>query len=288
MTVFVVAVFLALIATISLVLRKTPSEPSEAWDAYMATQPDGLANLFGVPARAVSANPIIKNVNEDSLEQLRGRLRLGGAFGGDLNIFISYQVVALLASAGLLAVSMLSVLPTFMRLVIAGLGVLIAMWPYSTVRTSAAKRAALLRRTLPDFAELLLMVLPSMSVPQAITFTASKLDGPVAVEMRELVRTLTTRSMPEQQAFELTAERLGTPEGRALVNALKVAYLDGAKAVDPIRAQVDALRAIQFQHQRAMAKKLPVTLVVNFAVHFMPMLFILAFLPVVFALSGIS
>ena len=287
MSVLIVGAFLALVAVAAVLLGRRGSEPGPAWDAYASTQPDGLAKLLGGPARAVSGSPYLRALDDSALEQLRGRLRLGGAFQGDVNVYVSYQAVALLTSAALLAVSMLTGLPTFFRLVIAGLAALIAMWPYSTVRNAASKRAAVLRKTLPDFAEVLLMVLPSMSVPQAITFTASKLDGPVSLEMSELVRTLATRSMPEPQAFDLTAERLGTPEGRAFVATLKVAYIDGARAVEPIRAQVDALRQVQFQHQRGMAKKLPVTMVVNFAVHFMPMLFILAFLPVVAALAGL-
>lgn len=286
MSVIFVGFLLVLLAAATLVISRGHGKPSEDWDEFLASNPDPLARALAAPAKAMSVSSTLRGINPESFENMEGRLKLGGAFYGNLTIFLAYQVVALLVAAGLLIVSMLDFVPMFFRVVIILSAIVVASWPYSTVSKVAKERENDIRIYLPEFAELLLMVLASMSVPQALSFTSSKLDGPIAVEMRELVRTLSTRTLPEEQAFELTANRLGTSEGRQFVSALKVAYIDGAKAVEPIRAQVNQLRALQFQRQRALAKKLPVGMVVTFAVHFMPLLFILAFLPVFYAMSG--
>jgi pilus assembly protein TadC len=282
----IVGAVLILIVAALLILGRGEEENTEEWDQYLDDELEGMERLFSGPARRISGSKLVKGVSPESLDVLNGRLKLGGAFGGSLNIFLAYQVTVTIIAAGLLAIAVLGGIPTFFTFVVGGLALTIVAWPQSHAKSAAKQRANDIRRYLPDFAELLLMVLPSMSVPQALGFTANKLDGPVAAEMRELVRSLTLRTMPEEQAFELTTRRLNTLEGRQFVSALKVAYLDGAKAVDPIRSQVDQLRSLQYQYQRAEAKKLPVKMVVSFAIHFMPLLFILAFLPVIFGLTG--
>ena len=189
------------------------------------------------------------------------------------------------------------------QICIAGTGILLALWPLNEVNSKAVKRGDAISDELPDFAELLVMVLPAMSVPQSLAFTAEHTSGIVSSEMRELVRTLSSRSMPEDEAFSLTAERLGTDDGRQFVDALRDAYLEGTKVVENILSQAETMRRVSFQRQRAAAKKLPmkltleqaiayidedelVKLTIMFAVHFMPLLFALAFLPVVFGLAG--
>lgn len=284
----VVGALLVVFAALALIVSRGEGKPSSTWDDYLDEKHEGLAALLAPVAKRLSTSRILKGVAPKSIEGLESKLNISGAFGGSLNIFLSYQLAVLLIGGAACIISMTPGLPGLFRLVLIGLGVILALWPYSTVKKIADQRANAIRTGLPDFAEVLLMVLSSMSVPQALNFTASRLDGAVAAEMRDLVQTLSMRSMPEDQAFDLAAARLGTTEGKQFVAALKIAYIDGAKAVEPIRAQVDSLRQIQFQHQRAVAKRLPVRMVVSFAIHFMPLLFILAFLPVFYSLSGVQ
>jgi pilus assembly protein TadC len=210
---------------------------------------------------------------------------MGGTFGGNLEIFFSIQLLTMLIGGAALSVVLLTDLPKFIEVALAGIGALLPVWPYNEANQKALKRSRRITMELPDFAELLIMVLPSMSIPQALSFTAEHVDGEVSIEMRNLVRTLVTHTMTDDEAFSYTASRLGTVEGRQFVDALRDAHLEGTRVVDSIKSQSESLRRISFQHRRAMAKQLPMKLTFIFALHFMPLLFALAFLPVVYGLG---
>lgn len=284
----VMLVFLVVIVVGALLLLRGREEPSEKWDTYQEESPDGLQRLLLPAARELSGTKAVRKLGPDQVEGLQQKLRIGNAFFGDLEVFFAYQLAAVIVAAMILTLTFLPSLPGLFRIVFILLAVIIVIWPYSTATKAAGERASAIRAELPDFAELTLMVLPSMSVPQSLSFTSGRLDGPVAFEMRELVKSLSTRTIPEDEAFDLAAERLGTVEGRQFVASLKTAYIDGTKSVSVIRAQVDNLRRIQFQEARAKAKRLPITMVVAFALHFMPLLFVLVFVPVAFSLSGVG
>ena len=132
------------------------------------------------------------------------------------------------------------------------------------------------------------MYMEALSVVQACRQTVIKVDGVVSAEIKELVTALNTRTMSESEAFSRCAARLQTLEGKEFVSALQAAVIDGTTAVRNVRSQVESLREIRYQRQRSVAKKLPTKLVVAFAVHFLPLIFILAGLPVVAALSGMN
>lgn len=282
----VIAAF-ALIAAGSYFLLRGKEPADSKWDDYVE-QSNGLQKLLGPAARELSGTKVARRFGPDQVEGLQQKLRIGNSFYGDVEVFVAYQMAAVLFAIMVLSLSFLPNLLPIFRAVLVLLAVILVVWPFSTVNKAASLRAAEIRRDLPDFAELTLMVLPSMSVPQSLTFTSSRLDGPVAFEMRELVKTLAMRTMSEDEAFDLTADRLGTVEARQFVASLKTAYIDGTKSVEVIRAQVDNLRKVQFQEARAKAKRLPITMVVAFAIHFMPLLFVLILVPVFAALSGVG
>lgn len=286
-TLLAVAVALVLVAVGIVFIFRGRDEADPKWDTYLG-EADGLQRILGPTARELSGTRLVRRVGPSQLEGLHQKLRVGNSFYGDVEVFVSYQVAAIFFALMVLGVSFLPNLPGFFRIVLILLAVILVLWPYSTAKKAADLRTAAIRKELPDFAELTLMVLPSMSVPQSLTFTASRLQGPVAFEMRELVKTLSMRTMSEDEAFDLTAERLGTVEARQFVSSLKTAYIDGTKSVEVIRAQVDNLRKVQFQEARAKAKRLPITMVVAFAIHFMPLLFVLVLIPVFAALSGVG
>lgn len=283
-----IPLFAMLVLGAALLLFRGRTTPDEKWDGYLDNDIDGLQKLLGPAAREISGTKAVQRLKADPIEGLQRKLRIGNAFFGDVEVFFAYQIAAFFAAALILALTFLPGLPGLFRIVFALLAVIIVVWPYSTVSKQAKERAQAITAELPDFAELTLMVLPSMSVPQSLSFTAGRLDGPVAFEMRELVKTLSMRTMSEDEAFDLTADRLGTVEARQFVASLKTAYVDGTKSVDVIRSQVDNLRKIQFQDARAKAKRLPISMVVAFAIHFMPLLFILVFIPVAASLSGVG
>jgi len=287
-----VGIVLVLLAAVALLSRgKTEPENQAAWDGYLNRRLESTERILGPMARSLGRSGAVARMAENGKgsEALRKTLELGGAFGGSLQIFWSMQLAALVAGAFAIAFSFLDGLGSGTRLVLVGVGGLVAAWPYNKARSDARRKTDIVLEQLPDFAELLLMTISSVSVPQALEFTADRVEGTVAADLRELVRMLNGGGRGrEEQVFAVTAARLGTAEGREFVSALKSSYLEGVGAAANIRAQVENLRMLKYQRQRGKAKRLPVTLVVTFAVHFMPLLFILSFLPVLGALAGLG
>jgi hypothetical protein len=241
-------------------------------------------------AKAFSRSGAVSRMARDGggPDSLRRQLELGGAFNGQAEIYYSMQLAALVTSACVLALAFLDGISPLNRFSLVGVGIIIAVWPYNKVRSAAKEKAARVLNELPEFADLLLMVVSSITVTNALGFTAERTTGFVSSEIKELVRMLNGVGRGrEAEAFAITAARLGTPEGREFIAALQAAYLEGTTAAASIKAQVENLRMLKFQQQRAKAKRLPVSLIVTFAVHFMPLLFILAFLPVLSSLAGL-
>jgi len=287
-----IGVLLLVIAAVALLLRgRSETAGEQEWDGYLSRKLESTERVLGPMARSLGRSGAVARMVESSKgpDAVRRNLELGGAFGGSLHVYYSMQLAALVVASVALAFSFLEGLEGLARVVLVGFGVAIAAWPYNKVKSDARKKADMVLDELPEFADILLMTISSVSVPQALNFTVERVDGAVAHEMRELVRMLNGSGRGrEEQVFALTASRLGTTEGREFVAALQSAYMEGTTAAANIRAQVENLRMLKYQQQRARAKRLPVSLVITFAVHFMPLLFVLAFLPVVVALSGLG
>lgn len=286
-----IGILLLLLSGVALLLRdKSPTIEDINWNNYLNSKLDSTERLLGPMARGLSHGGAIRRLAASGRtpDTLSRNLALGGAFGGNISIFYAMQLAACVVGSGMLAISFLGGVTQVYRLLLVGAGILITLWPYNKVRGAAKAKEAMLIDELPEFAELLVMVLTSMSITNALNFTVERSKGVVAMEFRELVRTLNSRAMPEEQAFSLTANRLGTPEGREFVGALQSAHLEGVTAVANIKAQAENLRMLKYQRDRGRAKRLPVSLVLTFAIHFMPLLFILAFLPVLSSLAGLG
>lgn len=264
---------------------------SAAWEEYGQ---DGertvVEKMFGPLSQRFASGPVVRNALKEpgAFESLSRDLRLGNSFGRSLEVYLSVQLVAIIA--GMLGViSSFEVSESFpqQRLVLIGAGLIVAYLPYYRVRLQASRKEEQMLTHLPRFADLLTMVLSSLSVPQAIAYAASRDEGPVAEEMSALVGILSSRALPDREAFERAADRMGTTYGRDFVNTLAAAYLEGTTSVDSIRKQTAALRTLQYQSRRSHAKKMPVRMVGVFAIHFLPLLLILSFLPVFSAFSSI-
>lgn len=265
-------------------------DPRE-WDSYLSKRTESTERILGPLARSLSRSGAVARMaaSQNGFDSLRRDLELGGAFNASLRVFYSMQMAALVVGTGLLSLAFLENLKPLTRISIVGIALLVSIWPYNRTRTAAQRKAKLVLDELPDFAELLLMTIASTSVPNALNFTVERTHGSIAHEMRELVKQLNGAGRGrEEETFAIAAARLGTPEGREFVGALKAAYIEGVGAAANIKSQVENLRMLKFQQQRARAKRLPVTLVITFAIHFMPLLFILAFLPVLGSLAGLG
>lgn len=286
----VIGIGIALIAIVIgsyIITRLEDRSSADSWDGYLQST-EGVIGFLGRAARPLASTKPVQRALE-STEQYRTmqrKLRLGGAFGGNAEIYFSIQFLAALVALACFATALFLDLGGLFKITFVLLGLVLLYWPLNEVNSKAAKRATEIAFELPDFAEMLIMVLPSMSVPQSLAFTTEHTTGIVAHEMRELVRTLSARVVSEDEAFNITAERLGTDDGRQFVDSLRDAYLEGTRVVDSVINLAESMRKVSFQNQRAVAKRLPLSLTIIFAVHFMPMLFALAFLPVVFGLTN--
>lgn len=282
----IASVLIALAVLSTLLNRKEDRSDSVAWGNYLGSSED-VARFVGRAARPLANTTAVKRTGESAAFRfLDARLKLGGAFAGSMEVFLSVQLFMLIIGSALLVTVILQPLPGVFAITLAGLGLIFPAWPLNEVVSRSNKKAAAIAEELPDFAELLVMVLPSMNVGQAILFTAEHTKGLVSREMRELARSLQARTIGENEAFDITAARLGTDDGRRFVDGLREAHLEGNRVVGNISSQAETMRRIAFQRQRAAAKKLPLRLTFIFAIHFMPMLFALAFLPVIAGLSG--
>lgn len=287
-----IGIILLLLAAVGLLSRGPHGSTTELeWDGYLNRRLESTERILGPMARSLARSGAVARIAETGKgsEQLRRLLELGGAFSGSLQIYWSMQLASIVIGSFAVAFAFLEGLSTGARVVLLAVGALVAAWPYNKARSDARRKTEIVLEQLPEFAELLLMTISSVSVPQALNFTADRVEGSVAADLRELVRMLNGAGRGrEEQVFAVTAARLGTTEGREFVAALRSAYLEGTTAAANIRAQVENLRMLRYQQQRGRAKRLPVTLVVTFALHFMPLLFILSFLPVIGALAGLG
>jgi Flp pilus assembly protein TadB len=282
-----IGILLSLATAVALLIRRGDGPGSDpAWGEF-ERDAEALDKVILRVARPLSGTLLVRQRGGGSATRsLEAMLKAGRTYGASLEIFISAAVACSLGAAGLLLLGLGLRFEGVNLLLCTGFASLLAAYPWNKVVSKARSRTAEINAALPDFIELLVMVLPSTSPLPALAFTADRADGPVASEIRALVRTVSSRGVAtDLEAFDMATERLATPEARTFVTTLKNAYLEGTPAIDSLVQQGEAMRRALFQRQRAQAKRMPTTLVIVFAMHFMPMLIVLALLPVVVGLG---
>lgn len=284
-------ILLTVIYTVALytLTRARVIKQENLWNTYARVPEEGVGRLLQPVARLFYGTKPANNLSKASRfnESLRKDLEFTGLFAASLEVYFAVQASALLVGMTVAALSYLGTGGTErILLLLPGLGFM--LWPWYKVRAKAKEKRETILRELPEFADILLMYMEALSVVQACRQAAGKTNGVVSLEMRELALALTTRTMSEGDAFDRCAARLGTLEGKEFVSALQSAVIDGTGAVRSVRSQVESLREIRYQQQRAAAKKLSVKLAVAFALHFLPLIFILAGIPVVASFGGVN
>ena len=281
----VVLVTLSIIFYVFNKIEDTTDE--ELWGQYLENS-SGIARMLASGGRPIASSKLVKDLNgTKTYKAIDNSVRMGNTFQSSVDIFVSVQIASLIIGIMFLLFALIAQPSTGIKLIILLLGIIIPLWPLAELITEAQKRSAMISIDLPEFAELLLMVAPSMSIPAALAFTSLRSKGIVGLEINELVKTLGTRTIPEPEAFKLTADRLATIDGRQFINILENGYLQGSRIIEPLTSLAEQMRRSEFQKRRAYAKKLPVKLIIIFATHFIPFLIGLAFLPVVYGFLGI-
>jgi Flp pilus assembly protein TadB len=246
----------------------------------------GLLKL-AVPVSATKAVQATKR--NSSLRALEERVRVSRAYGGSLEVFVSVQIVSLLVASAVFIVIAGLQLTGLPRLVGFFMAAILAVEPWRRVGRMAAQRTLEVNEDLPVFVDLFLMPVASgLSLESALRFTVDYTDGPVATQVRWLLDTLQARTLTDELAFREAGSRLGTPEAAAFFTALAQAHIEGSKVLDTLQKQAAALRIQSHQRRRARIKVIPVKMIVAFALHFLPLIFIVAFVPLLAGLQGVG
>jgi len=283
------AIALTFTATMGLLLFKD-REPNDTtdWDSYLGTV-TGINKVIGGIARPVSnTKTVVSFQGTRTYNSIKEKANLGQTFNSSVEIFISIQIASMLIGIVFLIIGFFGHFSFLIAAPFYILGMVLPIFPYNELISQARKRENIITSELPDFAELLLMVVSSMSIPAALSFTAERSTSLVGVEMQELVKVLTTRSLPEKEAFAITKLRLATPDAVQFLTILENGYVEGMRVAEQITNLAENMRRIDFQRKREYAKKLPVKLVIIFALHFIPLLMGLAFIPVIYGFLGLK
>lgn len=260
----------------------------EMWESAISNEKSAVGRILLQVARPVSRTTIIsKESSTPQWRALRRKLGAAGVFSSDVEIYLSVQTAAVMF--GMLGIAFTAVAPTgLMRLSGAMLSVGIAAYPWNLVSKGAARRTKSVLDDLPDFAELLQMPLAAgMGIPPALKFTAERLGGPVSAEVLRMLDVIRVNPSEESAAFVEAGERLAVPEARAFFVALLQSHTEGASVATNLSRQAELLRAAAYQRKRAELKRLPIKLVLIIGLHFLPVLFIIALLPVLSGLGGV-
>lgn len=270
--------------------NKSPSQAQAAFDRARVTEADGLSRFFLDASRPLAGLPVV-NDRESSLFQLvESKIyAAGGAYGGSPQVFMAVQTFAalvgmifmLLAFAGVTQ-KLLAVQGMFGLFVAMIPAILVTIFPWYSIDRRARVRQEQISAGLPEFAELLQMPLTAgQTIMAALEFTCQHTTGPVSEEAANVVLMSRTRKVPDAEAFAIAGKRLATPEAEAFFDALMQAHVEGSRVVETLSRQAEALRTAQYQRQREKLKKVPVKLIVIFAMFLLlPLLVLLGFVVV--------
>lgn len=260
-----------------------------AWEQALDGEKSAVLKSMMSLARPISALPQVHLKPETAAYRaLRRKLvGAGGAFGGSVEVFLSMQALSCLISAGALIAAIAAKSSGALLLGVFVVAVAFCALPYNKLANEFKKRSDAVSTGLPEFAEMLLMPVSSgYGVLPALDFTASRLDGPVAAEVRTMLHLLSSRVVSEQQAFIEAGERLGASAAATFFNTLYQSYVEGVKVADNIRGQAEQLRQQAYEATRAKLKALPNKLVIIMGLHLIPFLFAVVLLPTFTALSA--
>ena len=269
--------------------RSQTPEQIQAWEKAMGQEGSAVGRILQSLAVPVARLDALQGVLPSrQYRWLQSRLLAAEKFAGDVEIFLAVQAVAFFVASGMLVLGFLVGSPLSFALWLLSFGFL--AYPWNIVSKAAMKKSQEVAESLPEFAELLQMVIASgsMGLEAALGFTAERVDGPVSDEVRNMLLVIRNNPADEKAAYLLAGERLGTPEAKTFFSSILQAQLDGAKILENLQAQARGLRMTAYQRQRAEIKKMPVRLVVMFGIHLFPLLFVVALLPPLLSLSNLG
>jgi Flp pilus assembly protein TadB len=279
---------LGLIA-LSLLGRSQRNGDDAAWQAAHSTSV-GADKLLLAAARPFTQIPSIYGSHTSKQYRLlQGKLLAAGGkvYAGSVEVFLAVQVTAVFSALLLLAVAATFPEDRMRTWLLVLLSVSLVGWPYTQVNKAIKKRVAAVNADLPSFADLLQMPLAAgFSVLRAVAFTNDMMpEGHVKQIIAEMLAD--QQAGADRESFLVASEKIGTPEGKAFFTALMQAHLQGGKLSRNLEAQAETLREKAFELRREQVMKLPAKISVITAIHLMPMVLIVAMMPLILSIGDI-
>ena len=277
---FLVLIFATLIAAWVQVFRLDDEQDS-------SNIPKGA---FGSVAKTLYNTSSLQEVSKSQFfSGIREKVVASGAYGGSFESYLSMQFASMLIGSAMLLFVALGALDGILKIVALLFSVAVMGIPYNKATKNASIKAERTAAELPEFVEMLQIPLASgMSVEQALRFTIRFIDGPVSAEVQWLLDTMQSGTMNDGDAFVEAGRRLGTSEATAFFSTLGQSHIEGTRVSSTLEKQAESLRSQYHQVRRARIKKMPVTLIVAFAIHFLPFLFALVIVPLLAGLQSLG
>ena len=275
-------ILLSIYVSILMVTKNSKKEINSNWIEYQ-NEISGVDIYAGKLAKQFIGTNLSQTRDLGNVGKLiEQHLKNSRSFATSIEVFLSVVIAYSVIGISVILVALSANIQDGVLALFIFIGIAISYYPWNKLFTNSKKRIKDINEALPDFIDLLVMVLPTTSPIPALSFTAERSNGPVADEIRNLVRTVSSRgSSSDLESFTLAGDRLASPEARAFMTTLQNAYIEGVPAVETLKQQSESLRRLFYQSKRAEAKKLPTKLIIIFAIHFLPLLIILAMLPVI-------
>jgi tight adherence protein C len=200
----------------------------------------------------------------------------------------AFFALALAVAASLVAGSLVLLVaasdgppPAGALLVVPFAGALGAFLPVFWLSSQAKARQAAMERSLPDSLDLLTVCVEAgLGLDAAFRQVAEKQHGPLADEVRQMLREIGVGKARRDALLDLAA-RTDLDDVRSFVNAVIQAEQLGTSLARVLRAQAQRLRTRRRQRAEQEARRAPVKMVFPLVFCLMPSLFIFILGPVI-------
>jgi len=146
--------------------------------------------------------------------------------------------------------------------------------PYFVVNSKADSRQQVIRRSLPDVLDLLLVsVEAGLGFDMAMKKVTQQMPGPLSAEIKGALDEIRMGGSREE-AFRGIARRSGVSELSSFISSIIQAEQLGSNIANTLRVQADFMRMKRRQRAEEMAMKAPVKLVFPLVLFIFPSLFV--------------
>ncbi len=156
--------------------------------------------------------------------------------------------------------------------------------PYGIIRNKGDARMHEIRKSLPDFLDLLLVsVEAGLGFDMALNRVSRQMPGPISVEVKRALEEIRMGGSRET-AFRGIAWRSGVSEVSSFISAVIQAEQLGSNITSTLRVQAEYMRLKRRQRAEEMAQKAPVKMVFPMVFFIFPALFIVILGPAVISI----